>query len=331
MTGKGEFRPLVTVVVPAYNAARTVGACVEACLNQEYPAVEVIVADDGSTDDTERIVERYPVRYLRHDHAGPASARNRGWHAATGEVICFTDSDCVPPPDWMSKLVGEYTSEEIAGVGGTYDIVDADNLLAACIHEEIVLRHVGMPRYVNFLGSFNVSYRRAVLEEVSGFDESYRMASGEDNDLAYRIIRRGYKLVFTREARVAHYHPSNLWRYLRHQFWHGYWRMKLYRHHPDMSRGDVYGGWLDFVQPPLCVGTLALMPLALIWPVLWGLVGLLALFDLVLQFPNTARVVGRTGALKYWTLASITWLRGYVRGLGMLMGVWDFYIRRRDG
>ena len=330
MAVKNKPLPSVTIVVPAYNAARTITSCVEACLAQDYSDVKVIVVDDGSTDDTTHIARRYPVRYLRQDNAGPASARNRGWRAARGEIVCFTDSDCVPAQDWVSRLIGEYASEEISGVGGTYDVANEDNLLAACVHEEIVQRHLKMPKYVNYLGSFNVSYRRTVLEEVGGFDESYRIASGEDNDLAYKVTKRGYKLVFTRKAQVAHYHPDNLWRYLRQQFWHGYWRMKLYRQHPDMSGGDVYGGLLDFVQPPLCVGTLALIPLALFWPLLWRLVGLLVLFDLGLQIPNTVRIVGRAGAIKLWALAPITWLRGYARGLGMALGVGDFFVRRRD-
>jgi len=331
MTSEDALAPSVTIVVPVYNAARTIAPCVEACLAQDYPGVEVIVVDDGSTDDTANIVRRYPVRYLRQENAGPASARNRGWRAATGKIVCFTDSDCVPAPDWVSRLVDEYTSGEIAGVGGTYDIANDNNLLAACVHEEIVQRHLKMPRGVNYLGAFNVSYRRTVLEEAGGFDESYRIASGEDNDLAYRIIERGHSLVFTRDARVSHYHPENLWRYLRHQFWHGYWRMKLYRQHPRMSGGDVYGGLLDFVQPPLCVGTLALTPLAMIWPVLWMPFGLMVLMDLGLQIPNTVRIVRRTGAVKQWALAFITWLRGYARGLGMVAGMWDFFVRGRDG
>jgi len=331
VTEQGAFRRPATIVVPAYNAACTIGACVEACLNQDYAAVEVVVTDDGSTDDTARIVRRYPVHYLRQENAGPASARNRGWRAAAGGIICFTDSDCVPAPDWVSRLVEQYSSEEVAGVGGTYDIVNDDNLLARCTHEEIVQRHLEMPRYVDYLGAFNVSYRRAVLEGVGGFDESYRAASGEDNDLAYRVKKQGYRLVFTREARVAHYHPSNLWQYLGQQFWHGYWRMKLYRQHPDMSKGDVYGGLLDFIQPPLCVVTLTLMPLALIWPLLWGLVGVLALLDLGLQVPNTVRIFRRAGEVKLWALAPITWLRGYARGLGMAMGVWNFLVRRPGG
>jgi len=313
---------MVSIVIPAYNASSTLPCTIETCLEQEYPRdkLEVVVVDDGSMDGTRWIVRQYPAKYIYQQNSGPATARNAGWTSAQGEIICFTDSDCVPARDWVSKLVEEYTSDEIAGVGGTYDIADDSNLLAACVHEEIVQRHLRTPRYVNYLGSFNVSYRRAVLEEVGGFNESYRMASGEDNDLAYRVIKRGYRLVFTRDAKVAHYHPHNLWRYLRQQFWHGYWRMKLYRNHPDMARGDAYGGAADLVQPPLALATLCLLPFSFLTPIIY-LVSALLIVGLGLQLPTPSAIIKRTGQIRYLALVLVTFLRGYARGLGMALGI----------
>lgn len=325
------MKTAASVVIPAYQSADTIAETIEACLNQDYPNVEVIVVDDGSTDETAQIVQAYPVHYIHQKNAGPATARNLGWIATSGDIVCFTDADCIPARDWVSNLMAEYTADDIAGVGGTYDIVNRGSLLAACIHEEIVERHLAMPRYVNYLGSFNVSYRRTILEQAGGFDTSYRVASGEDNDLAYRVIKLGHKLVFTTKAQVAHHHPENLFRYLKSQSQHGYWRMKLYRHHPDMSRGDVYGGPLDFVQPPLCACTLVIAPLALAWSALRIPLALLMLLNLGLQLAATTRIVRRTGMAKLWALAPITWLRSYARGMGMMAGLWDFHVRRRHG
>lgn len=319
------MRPSVSIVVPAYNAASTIAACVEACLAQDYPDVEVIVVDDGSTDDTGHIVRGYPVRCLWQENAGPASARNRGWQASRGTLVCFADSDCVPAEDWVSKLVKQYVLSEIAGVGGTYDIANSGSLLAACVHEGIVQRHLRMPRVVNYLGAFNVSYRRSVLEEVGGFDEGYRIASGEDNDLAYCVIKRGYKLVFTREARVAHYHPDSLLRYLKHQFWHGYWRIRIYRNHPRMARGDAYAGLADFTQPPLAVMTLCLLPFAFLDSIAY-LVCALLVMGLLLQVPMPLAIIRRTRQVRYLALAPVTFLRGYARGLGMALGILRFLV-----
>ena len=319
------MKPAVSVVIPAYNSASTIAEAVEACLNQDHPDVEVIVVDDGSVDDTRCLAQHYPVRCISQKNMGPAGARNRGWRVASGEIICFTDSDCVPSRDWVTNLVMGYTSEEIAGVGGTYQIANASNLLAACIHEEIVQRHLKMPKFVNYLGSFNLSYRRAVLEQVDGFDESYRRASGEDNDLAYRVMKRGYRLAFTRDARVAHYHPDNLWRYLRQQFWHGFWRMRIYHDHPDMAGGDAYGGLADFIQPPLALTTLCLLPLTWLPVVGFVMLTLLAVIFIV-QLPTPLAISRRTRHVKYLALAPVTLLRAYARGMGMLLGVVKFFV-----
>ncbi|HHT9153402.1 MAG TPA: glycosyltransferase family A protein, partial [Candidatus Hypogeohydataceae bacterium YC40] len=75
----------ISVVIPAYNAEKTIGKTLEACLNQDYAGkIEIIVVDDGSTDGTAKEVKRYPVKYIYQENAGPASARNRGWREAKG-------------------------------------------------------------------------------------------------------------------------------------------------------------------------------------------------------------------------------------------------------
>ena len=321
------MKPLVSIVIPAYNAAFTIANCIQACLAQDYPQerLEIIVVDDGSRDTTKAIATRFPVKYIYQENSGPAQARNEGWRAAGGEIACFTDSDCIPDTDWISRLVANYTCDEIGGVGGTYGIANSDSLLAVCIHEETVQRHLHIPRYVDYLGSFNLSYRKQVLQEVGGFDESYRIASGEDNDLAYRIMKRGYKLVFDRDAVVAHHHPSNLIRYLRQQFWHGYWRMKLYRNHPDMARGDTYGGLADFIQPPLALATLCLVPIVFLLHIAYLLFALL-IVGMTLQLPMSLAIIKRTRQIKYLALVPVTFLRGYARGLGMAWGIFGFFI-----
>jgi glycosyltransferase involved in cell wall biosynthesis len=316
---------MVSIVVPAYNSSRTIRSCIEACLNQDYPELEVIVVDDGSTDGMGEIVRGYPVRYIRKPNGGPASARNVGWRAAIGEIVCFTDADCIPVRDWVSRLVSGYTSDEVAAVGGSYEIVNPDSLLATCIHEEIIQRHLSMPREVDYLGSFNLSLRKRVLEEVGGFDEGYRKASGEDNDLSYRLSKLGYKLIFDSEAKVAHHHPERLWPYLLHQFRHGYWRMKLYREHPYMAKGDVYSGISDLIQPPLFLATMGLLPFAFKSPIGGILLALLSI-GVILQLPNAIRIVKRKGKIRHLALVPIALLRGYARGLGMLFGFWRFFV-----
>ncbi len=326
----------VSVVIPAFNAQDTLGACLSACLEQDYPDLEVIVVDDGSHDGTGGVVAGFPgVRYLRQENAGPAAARNRGARAARGEWVAFTDSDCVPEPAWLTCLMAGF-DEGVAGVGGTYGIANPGSRLARLVHAEIRTRHARFGDEVDFLGSFNVAYRREVFEAAGGFDESFRMASGEDNDLAYRLHDMGYVLRFRGDAVVAHHHPTGLWPYLRTQRWHGYWRMKLYRKHPKRGGGDHYAGLADLLAAPFSVmllidlgGTLLLAPLvAPRWDVLAGQ-ALLTVLYASLCLVRAARVRG-ANAFERLLLAGLIAARDVARGIGMVKGLWHFHMRRKE-
>jgi glycosyltransferase involved in cell wall biosynthesis len=102
---------LVSIIIPAYNAERTLGECLDGCLAQGYPNTEVIVVDDGSTDGTERVARARNVGYIRQENGGPAKARNTGAREAEGEIIAFTDSDCIPEANWIEALIETFDAE----------------------------------------------------------------------------------------------------------------------------------------------------------------------------------------------------------------------------
>src|SRR3990172_1947954 len=112
----------VSVIVPAYNAQKTIGQCIDALLVQKYPRenYEVIVIDDGSTDGTAEVAKAYPVKYLYQINQGPATARNVGVREALGEIILFTDSDCVPFDNWIAEMVKPFEDKEVVAVKGAY-------------------------------------------------------------------------------------------------------------------------------------------------------------------------------------------------------------------
>ncbi len=249
--------PLVSVIIPAYNAQATVAAAIEAVTAQRCTGgVELVVVDDGSTDATGDIVRRYPgVRYIRQDNAGPASARNRGAGEARGAFLFFTDADCRPQPGWVARMMQGFGCDDVAAVSGSYGIVNPGSWLARIIHAEIRYRHTRlMPRHPFFFGSYNVAVRHDVFRRAGGFNAVYRRASGEDNDLSYRIVAAGGRILFMADACVDHYHQESLGRYLREQFRHGFWRVKMYLDHPQMMAGDGYTFWKDIVEVPCVLG-----------------------------------------------------------------------------
>ena len=244
----------ISIIIPAYDAEATLAECLEACLAQTHADCEVIVVDDESSDATAEIAQGFEgVSYVHQENAGPAAARNHGVRMAKGDVVVLTDSDCIPEPNWIEELITGFDAEEVVAVGGTYGIANPESPLARIIHAEIQLRHEQFTETVDFLGSFNVAYRREVFLAIGGFDENFRAASGEDNDLAYRLQDSGGIMRFVPTAIVNHYHPTELYPYLKTQMNHGFWRMKLYAKHPKRSGGDQYAGKLDFLSIPFAL------------------------------------------------------------------------------
>jgi glycosyltransferase involved in cell wall biosynthesis len=207
-----------SVVVPTFNRAATLRQTLAALEAQDYPDYEIIVVDDGSTDDTREIIAReFPrVRYVYQANRGPAAARNRGIVIATGDIIAFTDDDCVPPRDWLTRLADGYARyPQVAGVGGYLDPPEelvARNIFAR--YERFATTRSyrkGDQEYVGGLadypagGTNNMSYRKAILDQVGGFDEWFPYPAAEDHDLRVRVQRLGHLLLYL-PLRVEHLH-----------------------------------------------------------------------------------------------------------------------------
>jgi glycosyltransferase involved in cell wall biosynthesis len=244
----------VSVIVPAYNASATIGQTLAALVKQNcFQPYEVIVVDDGSNDSTGAIVASFAgVKYVLQDNAGPAAARNHGARRAAGEFLAFTDSDCIPHEDWLSQLLASFGPSQVGVVAGSYGIANRTSILARCIYKEILWRHTHlMPDSPNSFGSYNFCVKKSVFDAVGGFNTGYRHASGEDNDLSYKIRALGWQIYFQRKALVDHHHPTRVAKYLKEQFRHGFWRVKMYRDHPRMMGGDGYTFWKDILEMPM--------------------------------------------------------------------------------
>jgi glycosyltransferase involved in cell wall biosynthesis len=315
------IRTDVTLVIPARNAGRTLRVCLDAVgvIRATGALRDVIVVDDGSTDETAKIAAEYGATVLTGAGDGPGSARNLGWRHAQTDWVWFIDSDCVPEPEALSRLLPHLADPAVAGVGGSYGNMRPDSWLACLIHEEIVERHLGMPYEVNFLATFNVLYRRSILEESGGFDESLKLA--QDAELAYRIIKAGHRLRFASSSRVGHFHPTRFGRYLWTQARQGYYRIQLYRRHPDKLGGDAYSNWIDHIQPPLAAGICGLLPFLWLGPVSWMLAGMWTGL-LLCQLPMTIRLATRLGLMtSSLTFAGMSLPRAFARAAGLSVGL----------
>ncbi len=306
-------------MIPGRNCAATVRECLDALVPMlEGPALgEIIFVDDGSVDGTVDLVQQYPVTLIRGEGQGAGAARNLGIAAAKYELIWFVDSDCVAEPDALDRLLPYLDDAKVGGVGGSYANCVPHSLLACLIHEEIVERHLSMPAKVDFLATFNVVYRKRVLDEINGFD--VRFLKGQDAELSFRVMAAGYALRFDRSSRVGHYHETNLRRYLKIQRQQGFWRVRLHLSHKGHATGDSYSNLLDHGQPPLAMLTLATAPLSFVPGFSW--VPGMVLGGLVLAtVPMTWRLLRRLREPKYVVYGWMSMVRAFWRGFGLTCG-----------
>jgi glycosyltransferase involved in cell wall biosynthesis len=234
----------VSVIVPAYNARKSIGKCLDALMSQDYQraAYEVIVVDDGSTDGTGDVVRTYPVKYLFQTNQGPATARNAGARTAQGEILLFTDADCVPTANWIQEMARPFEDRDVAAVKGAY-LTRQKSITARFAQLEFEERFEMLKKAesIDMVDTYSAGYRKEVFLRLGGFDTSFPVANNEDTELSYRMSKLGLKMIFSPRAVVYHLnHPDSLKRYARLKFWRGYWRCVVYKKFPDKMLKDTY-------------------------------------------------------------------------------------------
>lgn len=203
---------ILSVVVPVYNGAGHIENCIEALLRQDFSLghYEIIVVNNRSTDATQEIIERYPVRSLYESKRGPAAARNTGIRTTTAEFVAFTDADCIPHSNWLSELFS-VMSEKICGVGGQVVSYYKDDMISSYVDQVVFRqRYNVLQKNPPHITTANACFRRAALMDIGLFDESFPFAAGEDRDLGERLALSGEKFAFAEQAIVLHKHPQTL-------------------------------------------------------------------------------------------------------------------------
>jgi len=227
--------PSMSVVICAHNAEATIDECLEHTCSLDYPDLEVVVVDDGSTDLTAEIVRRHPrATLLSIPHSGLATARNEGLLATEGEIVAYLDSDAYPTPEWPYYLALGFEKDDVVGVGGPNECPPADTVRA-----QQIASAPGGPIHVllsddlaEHIPGCNMAFRRATLEELGGFDPIYTVA-GDDVDFCWRVLDRDWEIAFHPAALVWHHPRSAIRAYLRQQWGYGRSEALVQARHPD--------------------------------------------------------------------------------------------------
>lgn len=258
------MKPRVSVVVPTYKRPELLARCLGALLTQDFDAedYEIIIADDANCAATQQqvtlIAEKarlrgHTVLYIPVPSAcshGPAAARNAGWRAAAGEIIAFTDDDCIPEMRWLKAGVAAMV-DGVAGAAGHLIVP----LQGVPTDYEYNAAQLGKNDFV----TANCFYRRDALLEVGGFDERFTAAWREDSDLAFTLLARGAKFTTAPDAVVVHPVRPAQWGISIRQQRKSMFNALLYKKHPALYRQKIQATppWRYYIM--MCAVLLALI------------------------------------------------------------------------
>ncbi len=273
---KGQ--PSVTVIVPVRNGEPTIEPLLESLQRLDYDRkrVEVIVVDGNSTDKTREIVRKYPVKLVVERKKGLNAARNTGIKNSNGEIIAFTDCDCVVSSNWITRIVENFKDPQVSCVGGSAkglngDFVSqyADNSVVPFMPLFKKREELDMVKpFLRHPAGCNMAFRRKVAEEVGCFDESIQYGFDEV-EFTERVCRAGYKMVLDPNVFVWHKHRSTIKEFLKQNFRYGRGSGVLLKR---KRMKDAVSTWsflslVGFITWMLIVGSLTFLTLTNSWNV----------------------------------------------------------------
>lgn len=236
--------PHITVIICTHNGSATIRESIEEILKLDYPNFDVVVINDGSTDETRHIVKKYPVKLITTTNRGLSAARNTGMYNATGEIIAYIDDDAYPDPQWLKYLAHAYLNSDHGCIGGPNIAPADDGFLATC-----VANAPGGPVHVlesdeiaEHVPGCNMSFRKDALMKIGGFDPIYR-AAGDDVDVCWRIQQLGRTVGFHPAAVVWHHRRNSLKAYWRQQKGYGKAEALLEAKWPGKYNGIGHLSW----------------------------------------------------------------------------------------
>ncbi len=319
--------------MPAYNAARHLDRCLASLAASQTRDYELIVVDDGSTDATAAVAARHGARVVRLPRrGGPAAARNRGAAQARGAILVFLDSDVCARPDTLTRLAQRLGADDTtAAVFGSYDTTPADpgfvsqykNLLHHYVHQ------TSRTEATTFWAGCG-AMRRAVFEQLGGFDERYARPCIEDIELGYRARAAGHRIVLDPSIQVTHLKRWTLGGVLRSDVWDRgvpWVRLMLAHRHLPSDLNLAAGQRVSVALVYLLLGALGALGATCRWPAAWGAAGM-AMLGLGIANRDLYQFYART---RGWWFAlravPLHWLYfaycGAAVGLGLAAHVWE--------
>lgn len=257
--GHADYKPSVTVIIPGYNEEKVIARTIGTALASDYPNLQVIVVDDGSTDNTAEVVRRGfadepRVTFIRKENGGKASALNVGTSAATTEIVVCVDADTIIAKDAVAKLVRQFRDPKVGAVAGNVKVGNRDNALTAWQSVEYITSQNFDRRAYAALNSVPVvpgalgAWRTSVVVEAGAYETD---TLAEDTDLTFRVKLLGYDVRTDNEALAFTEAPDNVKSLAKQRFrWAFGILQALWKHRRDMFKRE-HGSFSMFVMPAM--------------------------------------------------------------------------------
>lgn len=219
-----------SIIVPTYNRTEQLVVCLQSLAKLAYPRsrFEIIVIDDGSDVFLNTTIKPFQelvnLTLIRQQNCGPASARNSGAEAACGKFLAFTDDDCSPSEDWLTRLEARFETFPNCMFGGFTVNSLRQNIFSTTsqlIVDLVYDFYNQKPNQATFITSNNMAMPKALFDEIGGFDTSFPKAAAEDRDLCDRWLHSNYKIIYAPEVKVYHSHKLTFFGYWKQHFNYG--------------------------------------------------------------------------------------------------------------
>jgi glycosyltransferase involved in cell wall biosynthesis len=323
----------ISLVIPNYNGSATIGKCLEAAFASRYGNFEVVVADDCSTDDSVEIAKRYPCRLVSLEtHSGVSAARNLGARSSRGELLFFTDADCLIRDDALSLANAAMAKADPDSVlGGTYTPLPHDTDFFSVFQSLFVHYSETKKEAPDYVAGHAMVIGADLFKKSGGFDEKF-LPQSEDVDFSHRLRRKGCRLVMEPRIQVEHIFGFTLSRSLRNAYRKSkYWTMYSLANHDVLADSGTASAELKVAVSCLFLNMLlAALFLVLHNPLFPGLLGVIYAFDLCFLGKTISFFYREKGAA-YSVFAALyyTWLFAFGVGAGAIMGVLGWISARR--
>lgn len=237
----------ISIIVPTYKRYDLLKQCLDSILQQDYPQdrYEVIVVMDGKYDIAEgrlkNLTHKYKnLRYIVQEAKGPAAARNLGASLAKGEILGFTDDDCILSKDWIRNAVNAHRdNNDIMAIGGVTTVNNhkINVMVSQFLANGAIKSKINGKEETIFFPTCNISYKKHLLEKEK-FNELFRLPAGEDLEYFWRLFKKGHRFLYREDMEVLHSRQTNLHSFLRQAYMYGrgnYLVQHIHKDHPLLT------------------------------------------------------------------------------------------------